>query len=610
MKRNETAQKYAAWGWPVFPCNGKIPLIKGWPDAASIEDDQLTGWWQEWPEANIGLVTGPRSGLLVIDIDGPTGKLSLERLIDANGEIPETLTATTGNGFHLYLSYPAGADIRNDISRKLGEGLDVRGAGGYVIAPGSQHANGTAYRWVDPDMPVADPPDWLIELLTREPDERPPAAPTTPLKSSRGTRYAEAALTSACATVEGSVPGTRNDNLNRQSFSIGQLVGAGALPLAEAENRLMDAAISSGLSPREAKATVQSGLHAGLREPRDLSTVGSLAIKSIKPAEKSPLTIQTITAADLMALEFPTPRWAIPGLLPEGLTILAGRPKTGKSWLAFDVCLAISRGGQALGNRPVPQGSALYLALEDHHRRLQDRLLQLVADEEAPNSLFFSCQMPRFEAGGLAALEEWLDRHPACRLVVLDTLARFRPTLKRSEDPYMADTLVLSSLQRLAVDRSLSVVVVHHTRKTSSETGDPLDEVLGSTGITGTADAIWVLQRPRNESTAFLTLTGRDIGEEKHVIEFDPDGCRWHLQMEAPSSGMSEERRKILAYLEEIQEPTGPKAISEATGLPYDSVRHLIRHMEAEGAVKRKARGQYVTETPSQDHNPAQPHAP
>jgi len=614
MTTLETALQHADLGWPVFPCNGKIPLIKEWPQTATLDGEQLSAWWKQWPQANIGIVTGLRSGLLILDVDGPTGEQSLAKLQAHYGQLPETLTVKTGKGFHLYMRYPSDANIKNDVGRRLGAGLDVRGSGGFVIAPGSQHANGAAYEWLNANTPIASPPGWLIELLTQEPEENHAMAEPMPIKPPKATRYGAVALEQACKLVAGAMQGTRNQTLNGQAYGIGQLIGANAVAYVEAETRLLDAAASAGLTRREAQATIRSGMNAGMQEPRNLSHVSEETKPAPSPKVESspkpkalnppkPTIIQAISAADLMVKEFAAPRWAIPNLLPEGLTILAGRPKCGKSWLSFDLCLSVARGGMALGNQPAKQGKALYLALEDSQRRLQDRLLQLIQEGDAPNDLLFTTELPRYDQGGMLALENWLDAHPDCRLVVLDTLGRFRPTAKGGEG-YAEETALLGCLQRLALDKGIALVVIHHTRKAKAENsgGDPLDDVLGSTGLTGVADSIWVLKRPRTEAVAQLFMTGRDTGESEQTIEFDSQSCTWQLQMEPETQARSIERQKILDYLGVMNAPTGPKDIASATGLPYDSVRHLIRHMEAEGSVSRKARGKYEAQN-AQGHS-------
>jgi hypothetical protein len=150
---------------PVFPLNGKVPRIPGGLKAASSDPEQVSEWWTRWPEANVGLVTGQASGLLVLDVDlQHGGQGTLAELERKHGKLPKaTEVLTGGGGRHLYFTHP-GREIRNSAGR-LGPGLDVRGDGGYVVAPPSVHASGREYRWKHPlgTAFLFSPPAWLLE---------------------------------------------------------------------------------------------------------------------------------------------------------------------------------------------------------------------------------------------------------------------------------------------------------------------------------------------------------------------------------------------------------------------------------------------------------------
>ena len=154
------ALAYARRGIPVFPCEprGKAPLTYSGFWDATTDPRRIEAWWRRWPGANVGVPTGGRSGLLVLDVDprdgGPESLAELER---EGGSLPETSRARTGGGgMHVLFRYPAGEEVRSSAGR-LGPGLDVRGEGGYVVVPPSRTRGG--YEWLD-RMPLADPA-WL-----------------------------------------------------------------------------------------------------------------------------------------------------------------------------------------------------------------------------------------------------------------------------------------------------------------------------------------------------------------------------------------------------------------------------------------------------------------
>lgn len=174
------ALRYAAAGVAVFPLRpgGKVPLpgSRGHLEATT-DPRRITAWWNANPAANIGAATGKRSGFWVLDVDPASGGLeALEALEAEHGELPETATTSTGGGGrHHFFKHPAGAEPRNSAG-KLGPGLDVRGAGGYVVLPPS--ATTGPYEWAD-KRPVTDAPVWLLEAATRQPTRPAGVAGTT-----------------------------------------------------------------------------------------------------------------------------------------------------------------------------------------------------------------------------------------------------------------------------------------------------------------------------------------------------------------------------------------------------------------------------------------------
>ena len=150
-------------GWRLFPCRGKPPLIKGWPQQATCDVSQLQAWAAQFVNCNWAATTGPESGFFVVDCDGAAGLDWLKSQADAGKEL-ETWSTRTARGLHLYFTWQGGLNIRNSAG-KLAIGVDTRGAGGYVILPPSAHSDGIQYAVVDDSCPVSPAPPWLLELL-------------------------------------------------------------------------------------------------------------------------------------------------------------------------------------------------------------------------------------------------------------------------------------------------------------------------------------------------------------------------------------------------------------------------------------------------------------
>jgi len=300
----------------------------------------------------------------------------------------------------------------------------------------------------------------------------------------------------------------------------------------------------------------------------------------------APFTLQ-----ELLARQLPPIQWAIPDILPEGLTLLAGKPKLGKSWLALSVALAVAAGGVALGTYPVAQGEVLYLALEDNERRLQSRAKQLLASmSSVPNTIAFELRWPRLDQGGLTHLEEYLQAHPHVRLVVIDTWARVSPKAQhRQRSQYEA----LTPLKYLADTYRVSILAIHHLRKMRGE--DVLDEITGSIGLTGAVDGALILKRERGQHEASLFVTGRDIEHEQQLaLRFDAQTAMWTLVGNAEEVTRTKERQDILDLLsEQFPEGMSPRQVAEALDKNYHTTRCLLRKLEVAGEIQH-ADSQYV----------------
>ena len=298
-------------------------------------------------------------------------------------------------------------------------------------------------------------------------------------------------------------------------------------------------------------------------------------------------SIETISASALKKKDFPALRYAIDGFLTEGLTLLGGKPKIGKSYMALDFAMAVASGGLALGAVECQQGAVLYCALEDNHRRLQRRMKQLYGVEETwPRDLHFATSSPRLDGGLIDELRDWIETHDA-KLVIIDTFAGVRP--RGRGEGYDADYAALSPLQEMAGEMGVAILVIHHLRKMQGD--DPFDTISGTTGLTGAVDAAFVLQRGQQGVT--LYGRGREIEEMEKALEFDAGS--WKVLGDASDVRRSEERGAILAVLSDASAPIGPKDIADALGKPENNVKQLLFKMLKDGEIKRRRRGQYCT---------------
>lgn len=316
--------------------------------------------------------------------------------------------------------------------------------------------------------------------------------------------------------------------------------------------------------------------------------------------QSAPLTsdpFKGFTLCELMATEFPEPRWAIDGLIPEGLTFIAGKPKLGKSWLALSMIIAVSSGGKALGLIDVDQGTALYLALEDTPRRMQSRCAMVLQDSRAPASAHVFTAWPRMGEGGISLLDGFLAEHSDTRLVVIDTWARFQPRRsgKAKGNPYLDDYADAGRVKELADKHGVAIVVIHHTRKADAE--DSFDMVSGTTGLTGAADTTILLDRARNQADAILKVTGRDIDERELALQLHKESMTWQLLGDAEDYKRTTERQRIIQVMREFGEPMKPADIAMEMGIARDktgSIRRLLGKMRDQGEVVQAEYGKYA----------------
>lgn len=287
MQAIDHALAYAARGLPVFPCRSreshdpdtgevygaKTPLTPNGLKGATTTERIIRVWWDRNPDAMIGLPTGAKAGFMVLDVDNKPGGANgfdwLDEMEALHGALPTTARVRTPNsGVHILFNYVAGTRNRG----ALGDGVDIRSEGGYVVAAGSVMGDGRRYEWVDADgavldemPPIADAPEWLLDLVLKPAPE--PTHYAAPYQPGQNEPYVNAAVSRELDALAASPQGSRNNDLNDAAFALGQFVGAGALSRSEAEAALFSVA-SAWPNHRLSLGTIKRGLDSGQQHPR------------------------------------------------------------------------------------------------------------------------------------------------------------------------------------------------------------------------------------------------------------------------------------------------------------------------------------------------------
>ena len=327
--------------------------------------------------------------------------------------------------------------------------------------------------------------------------------------------------------------------------------------------------------------------------------------------------LQTIDADTLQSTAYEPVSFVVDDLLPQGLHLLAGAPKIGKSWLALWLCLCAAQGKPlwTFATRPC---EVLYLCLEDSFQRIQSRLFDLT--EDAPPTLHFAVMSQQLHNGLVEQIEQFLKEHPQTRLIVIDTLQRIR-TAGNDANPYASDYRDIGVLKALADKHRIAILLVHHLRKMNDD--DPMNMISGTTGLSGATDSNFVLRKSqRRENTATLYCTGRDIPYRELALEFDGEDHVWKLlsddceQTEQPTerilfflSELLRDRAEFIGTPTELSAQIDPVG---SEGITPKKVSHLIPQSVAAlskigiSAVVRRSNGKRLIELRRAESDDAQ----
>ncbi len=261
-------------------------------------------------------------------------------------------------------------------------------------------------------------------------------------------------------------------------------------------------------------------------------------------------------------------RWVVPGLVPFGTTLLLGRPRTGKSWLALDLAFAVAGGGDALGSLAAEPGEALYVGAEDGRRRLGRRLRRLIAARggACPERLHVADVWSCLDEDAGERLDQWLTEHPAARLVVFDSLARLRRRRPRRRDLFDEDYETLLAVRAVAARHQVAVLVVAHLRRVNPD--DLVDPFADVSGMALAAEAVLVLARGRGSLLAALHAGGRENDETQDLdLVWEERRLSWRLLGPADGARVEgAERQQIVHVLRGAGRALSPAEVAEALG--------------------------------------------
>jgi len=323
--------------------------------------------------------------------------------------------------------------------------------------------------------------------------------------------------------------------------------------------------------------------HADGDRRRELAAKARRRLREIEIGEHVP-ELELLTADDILTTVWPEPTWAIPGMLPAGLAILAGRPKVGKSWLALQVCQAVATGGITL-NEHVAQGPTLYLALEDPPRRLKERMLRqhwpVGSKAEFMSLGNFADQIGDLCNGGSERLAAQIRRREY-RMVVIDTLSR---SIVGDQNDVEQMTRALTPLQELAHQLNCVVMLIDHHRKGFGD-ADAIGDIMGSTAKGAMADCVWGLYRERGKANAKLSIIGRDIAERSLASRMDWDTGSWQMEGDADTLEITRRRQEILDALARLG-PSQAKAVANAINQDKSNTHRRLQDLAAAGIIRR-----------------------
>ncbi|WP_270553827.1 AAA family ATPase [Cloacibacillus evryensis] len=310
--------------------------------------------------------------------------------------------------------------------------------------------------------------------------------------------------------------------------------------------------------------------------------------------KKGTFCIRKMGARELYQTPLASPTWAIDQMIPQGLSVIASPPKTGKSYFVLQSAFAVASGEKFLGYRTT-KGKVLLISLEDTFNRLQKRIVQVCPDtSKIPDNLDMTVEFPRLDSEGLACLDKQI-KESGYSLVIVDTWGKSKPNgqAKRSENVYETDVRLVSEVKKLADKYGISILLVHHLKKGGGASKDWLESLSGSMGLSATVDGLLALERERGSDIGILKRSGRDLEDDEDIGLNWLAPC-WEFNGSAVQMKLNATKQKILTCIEKSNEPVKPCYVSTDTGINANTVRYHLSKMLQEGLIAITSDGKYM----------------
>ncbi len=567
----ERIKPYFNIGWKLIPVKykDKKPLIPRWNE---IEHEYTLEDFKN-KEINIGLLTGNGSNIVDIDLDDDIARRLAVFLLPPTGAVFGRKSSPYSHW--LYKCRDA-KNYKFAIKNKMY--AEIRATGLQTVIPPSIHPSGEEIKWID-----IEKKKFITDVYTPDPSEI----------------TEEELLRAVKLLIIGSIMVENWENGVRQELTMaitGLLVKSG-FTYEEIENFIFAVCSVSKDNEFEKRKYLAKQTYEKYKRGEPVAGWTKLSqylakdqvqkIRELLGTIEEELQRIDVNIKAILEADYPEPDWLIEGVMPEGGTILiAGRPKVGKSWLGLNLAVSLAEQKEIMGLPAPKEHRVLYLALEDIPRRIKERIEILNIPIEKDN--LFIITADRFTKEYTKSLH-WLEGlivEEKFDVVIVDTLGKLRTGMSRDQqhDIYGFDYNSLNNFKSIADRLGVTFVLIHHTRKTEST--DPVDEVLGSTGITGSVDTICILKKERNDNSGSLFITGRD-GIEKDIRLWFNNG-KWELAESTDAEQFKTQKDFILHVIYDIivnGDNATLRKISEVSGKSMDSVRTAIRRLKKDGFI-------------------------